>query len=144
MALKRNRESGMMAKRRALLDALLQGEGVKCASLDKIPRRQDSEKVPLTFSQQRLWLITQLTPEDTSYNIAAAVRLQGVLDVNALERSLNEIIRRHEALRTTFATVDGQPVQIVAPTMTLEIPTIDLTHLAQQEREMEVQRLARE
>src|SRR5262245_2153061 len=69
--------------------------------------------VPTSFAQQRLWFIDQIEPASPLYNIADAVRLTGQLNIVALEQTLNEVIERHEVLRTTFAFIDGQPVQVV-------------------------------
>ena len=98
--------------------------------------------VPLSFAQQRLWFLDQLEPGSAFYNIAVAVPLLGPLDIPALTRSLNEIIRRHETLRTTFTTVDDQAVQVIAPELTVTLPVIDL-HTAP-ERQAQVQLLATE
>ncbi|MBI5650956.1 MAG: hypothetical protein HZC40_11015 [Chloroflexi bacterium] len=80
-----------------------------------IPRRANTDALPLSFAQQRLWFIDQLEPHSPLYNIPAAVRLTGALDAAAFARALNEIARRHEILRTTFARVNDQPAQIIAP-----------------------------
>jgi acyl carrier protein len=81
---------------------------------------------PTSFAQQRLWFLNQLEPESPAYNVSAAVRLEGRLDVDALARSLNEIVRRHEALRTTFAELDGSPVQVIAASCNLALPLLSL------------------
>ena len=99
---------------------------------------------PTSFSQQRLWFLDQFEPGSAYYNIPCAIRLSGRLDVGALERALNEIVRRHEALRTTFAVEDGQPVQVIAPLLRLPLPVTDLSSLPVSEREAEAQRLAAE
>src|SRR5688572_7147510 len=91
--------------------------------------------MPMSFAQQRLWLLDQLEPSNSTYNITMAYRLTGRLNVSALEQSLNEIVQRHESLRTTFAIVDGQPAQLIAPALTLSLPLTDLTHLSDSERE---------
>jgi aspartate racemase len=93
---------------------------------------------PLSLSQQQLWLIEQLAPGNLAYNISAAFRLIGSLNVQALEQSFNEIIRRHDVLRTRFSTQDGQPVQIIAPELTLTLSIIDLPHLPVIEREAQI------
>ena len=103
------------------------------------PAARDKE-LPLSFAQQRLWILDQLAPD--TYNEYSAIRLIGTLDVFALEQSLNEIVRRHEILRTTFVTVDGRPVQSIAASLTLTMPVIDLRHLTQSEAEAEILRLA--
>jgi amino acid adenylation domain-containing protein len=115
------------------------GAGPQAPSIVPVPRDGD---LPLSFAQQRLWFIDQLEPGRSVYNFPAAVRLKGPLDVVALEQSLNEIVRRHDALRTTFALVDGRPVQVIAPLLTLTLPMVDLRGLRETERETEVQRLA--
>src|SRR5262245_9554085 len=79
------------------------------------PQRRGADALPLSFAQQRLWFLHQLEPGSAYYNIPAAIRLTGRLDVAALEQTLNELMRRHEALRTTFPTVEGRPVQVIAP-----------------------------
>lgn len=99
--------------------------------------------IPLSFAQQRLWFLDQFQSNSAFYNLAAAARLQGDLNVPALEQSLNEIIRRHEVLRTNFVTQeDGQAVQIIHPSTGFSMPVINLQHLPVNEQEIEIQRLA--
>ncbi|HEV3051001.1 MAG TPA: amino acid adenylation domain-containing protein, partial [Longimicrobium sp.] len=86
-----------------------------------------TEALPLSFAQERLWFIDRLEPGSTTYNIPAALRLTGALDERALERSLGEIVRRHEALRTVFAEVDGSPVQVISPFSGFALPVEDLS-----------------
>jgi len=93
---------------------------------------------PLSFAQQRLWFLNQLEPNSPLYNVPAAVRLTGILDVSALERSFQEVIRLHEVLRTSFATVDSQPVQIIHPNPNFSLQIIDL----QTPEQSEIHRLA--
>ena len=97
---------------------------------------------PLSFAQQRLWFLDQLEPNSSAYNAPAAYRLAGPLDVMALEAAINEIVRRHEALRTTFASVDGEPVQVIAPTLCVPLRMTDLEVLPRAEREPEAWRRA--
>ncbi|NEP62084.1 MAG: non-ribosomal peptide synthetase, partial [Symploca sp. SIO2G7] len=99
---------------------------------------------PLSFAQQRLWFLDQMKPGNPLYNIPGAVRLKGSLDVVAFEESFNEILHRHEALRTTFKALEGQPVQVIAPTLRLALPILDLQQLREDKREAEIQRLADE
>jgi acyl carrier protein len=97
------------------------------------------EKIfPLSFAQQRLWFLDQLQPGDSSYNTSQAVRLVGSLNILALEQSLQEIVNRHEALRTTFSLHNGQAVQIIHPEMTLEILKVDLQHQSLQAQEQDI------
>ncbi|MCZ8192410.1 MAG: condensation domain-containing protein, partial [Microcystis sp. LE19-338.1B] len=73
------------------------------------------EELPLSYAQQRLWFLDQLEPNSPFYNISLALHLTGSLQVDVLEKSLQEIIQRHESLRTNFATIEGNPVQIIKP-----------------------------
>jgi len=114
------------------------GHNLRAPAILPVPR---DGNLPLSFAQQRLWFIDQLEPGNAAYNFPAAVRLKGPLNVAALEQSLNEIVRRHEVLRTTFATVDGCPVQVIAPTLTVRPAVVKLQELSEREREAEVQRL---
>ena len=95
---------------------------------------------PLSFGQQRLWFFQQLEPDGALNVIGLPVRLQGPLDVPALERSLSEVVRRHEVLRTCFPVFEGGPVQLVLPPQPLSLPADDLTSLPPEAREAEVQR----
>lgn len=97
--------------------------------------------LPLSFAQQRLWFLDRLIPNNPFYNVPAAVRLTGLLNLAALEQTFNEIVRRHEALRTTFLTVEGQPMQKIAPQVTVSLPIIDLQGLPTAQREAEMRRL---
>jgi non-ribosomal peptide synthetase component F/alpha-ketoglutarate-dependent taurine dioxygenase len=99
------------------------------------------DKLPLSFAQERLWFLAQLQPDSSTYNELFALRLIGLLNVVALEQSLNEIVRRHEVLRTTFAVDRGQPFQAIASTLKIKLPIIDLRHLSAIEQATEVQRL---
>src|SRR6185295_18060161 len=101
-------------------------------------------ELPLSFAQQRLWFLHQLEPESPVYNMFGTVRFGGHLDRDALERSLGEVVRRHEVLRTTFPLVDGRPVQRVGPDEGLHLEVIDLRQLPEAEREAEVKRVAME
>ncbi|HYO99006.1 MAG TPA: condensation domain-containing protein, partial [Pyrinomonadaceae bacterium] len=101
-----------------------------------------SGRMPLSFAQQRLWFVHQLEPDTPAYNVPAAVRLVGQLNVKALEQSFNEIIRRHESLRTTFAADHTGPVQVIAPEQKLSLAALDISGLPERERELEAGRIA--
>jgi amino acid adenylation domain-containing protein len=92
---------------------------------ESLSQVQKAEVYPLSFAQQRLWFLDRLEPGNPAYNISLAVNLKGELEVTLLEQSLNEIIRRHETLRTTFTTVNGQPMQIIAASLKLSLSVID-------------------
>jgi amino acid adenylation domain-containing protein len=98
--------------------------------------------MPLSFAQRRLWFLEQLAPNQVTYNIPTAVYLNGALNIVALHQSLNEIVRRHEILRTLFIAIDDEPVQTITPYKPLDLPIVDLHHLAPDERETEGQKLA--
>lgn len=100
--------------------------------------------IPLSFAQQRLWFMDKLVPNNPFYNVPAAVRMTGAIDLAALQQSFNEIVRRHEALRTTFAAVNGQPVQKIAAAVNVPIALLDLRILPPAEREIEAERLITE
>jgi amino acid adenylation domain-containing protein len=95
----------------------------------------------LSYAQQRLWFLDQLAPGSVAYNVPSAVRLKGRLDVEALRRTLDEVVRRHEVLRTTFVAVNGEPVQVIALPSRLELPVMDLSKLPEEEREAEARQL---
>ena len=138
------RKAGLSAEQRALLEERLQGELVGTSRLKIIPRRQEQGPVPLSFAQQRMWFLDQLVPDNPFYNVPLAVRLTMQIDVTALERSINEIVRRHESLRTTFMVVGERPVQAIAPALIVPLPMIDLRELSEAEREVELGRLLAE
>ncbi|MFB2892402.1 amino acid adenylation domain-containing protein [Aerosakkonemataceae cyanobacterium BLCC-F50] len=100
-----------------------------------------TEELPLSYAQQRLWFLDQFEPNSALYNVPAALRLEGTLDRVALEKSLSEIIERHEVLRTNFAVVDGQPTQIIHTETTWNLSVVDLQHLSTQESEIISQQL---
>jgi amino acid adenylation domain-containing protein len=97
---------------------------------------------PLSFAQQRLWFLYQLAPDNPFYNVPAAIRLIGTLDQTALERSFQEIVRRHAALRSRFTTLEGQPRQVVQAHMDFELAVINLQSVAADDRERISQQLA--
>jgi len=96
---------------------------------------------PASYAQQRLWFLDQLVPGASLYNVPTVIRLTGALNLAALELSFKAIVRRHEALRTTFDTAEGQPIQVIAPSVEISLPLIDLQELPVLAREAEAQRL---
>ncbi|MGA8492969.1 MAG: amino acid adenylation domain-containing protein [Terriglobales bacterium] len=110
------------------------------ASAHAIPRLAGS-MVPLSFAQQQVWLHAQLVPEIPIYNEPVTVRRDGPLDVAVLERALTEIVRRHQAWRTAFTLVNGEPVQVVRPVSPVHLRMVDLTRLPASKRESEAERL---
>ncbi|MGZ8846235.1 MAG: amino acid adenylation domain-containing protein [Pyrinomonadaceae bacterium] len=110
----------------------LKGQPAPPRNIAPLPR---GTRAQLSFAQERLWFLDQLNPDSAVFTVPLAVRLSGPIDPSVLERSINEIARRHDALRTTFATVDGQPVPIVRSELNVELSTIDLASDAEHERE---------
>ncbi len=104
-----------------------------------IERVERSEALPLSFAQQRLWFLDQLMPNSSVYIVPTILSITGQFNVAAFKQSLDEVIRRHETLRTTFAVKEGKPVQVIAPAQSLELPVIDLSGLPVTEREVEVE-----
>ncbi len=137
------RRSKLSLAKQALLEKRLRGEVKSYSRLEVIPRRSNTGTVPLSFSQQRLWFLHQLEESGSAfYSEPTFLQMLGLLNVVALEQSLNEIVRRHESLRTTFETVEGQPMQVIAPGLTLTLPVVNLCHLPETEQQPQVQRLA--
>ncbi|MEO6196443.1 MAG: amino acid adenylation domain-containing protein [Thermoanaerobaculia bacterium] len=108
------------------------GHGLEAPPILPVSRDGD---LPLSFAQQRFWFLHQVEPDSPAYNSPKAVRLAGRLDAAVLERTLGEVLRRHEVLRTTFPTADGGPRQRIAPVSPFHLPRIDLTGLADSPRE---------
>ncbi len=111
---------------------------------DGIRRRTATNPPPLSFSQERLWILAQLDPASAAYNIPVGVRLRGPLDTSRLESSVDAVVSRHAVLRSAFKSVDGRPVQFTAPAMPLPTPLIDLRDLARTEQEERVRTLAQD
>ncbi|HEU0079704.1 MAG TPA: condensation domain-containing protein, partial [Longimicrobiaceae bacterium] len=105
---------------------------------------QEAYTFPLSFAQQRIWLLAQLEAHGPAYHISNGVTLRGPLRADVLERALNEIVARHEVLRTTFAILGGEPVQVVVPERRCELPVTDLRDLEPAERDAELRRISRE
>jgi amino acid adenylation domain-containing protein len=99
--------------------------------------------VPLSFAQERLWFLQQLAPASAAYNYPAFFRVRGPLDAGALEKSLQFLVSRHEALRTRFAEIDGQPMQVIAPSLPLQLQRVELRALPRGEQQKEVFRRAK-
>ncbi|HLL46785.1 MAG TPA: amino acid adenylation domain-containing protein, partial [Longimicrobiaceae bacterium] len=114
------------------------------APVAPVARVERTDAAPLSFAQERLWFVHQLEGVGALYNIPVARRLCGVLDVEALERALGEVVRRQDALRTRFREAEGALVQDVVPWESFVLPRVDLTALGDAERESEVARRAAE
>jgi amino acid adenylation domain-containing protein len=142
------RISALTPEQRALFDARLKQKGLRTdvTAVQTIPRRQDRDSItcPASIDQERLWFIDQLQPGNTAYNIFNASRIRGSLNVPIMERVINELIQRHEVLRTTLKSVDGLPVQVIAPDLKITLEPVSLEHLPEPERYGEAVRLTTE
>ena len=139
-----DRLTELSPQKRQLLEAMLRKKRAQEAAAAAIPPRgKDCGPLPLSFSQERLWLLDQFEPGSPAYNLSSALRFTGGLDVEALRRTLDAIRRRHESLRTRFAVRDEVPVQVVDPPAPFALPLVDLEGLPAERREEEVLRQAR-
>ena len=115
--------------------------GVSVPPIVPVPR---DRAIPLSFSQRRLWFLQKLDPGLIAYNIPATFRVTGALNVPALKQALDEIVNRHEILRTRIIEIDGQPSQEILPRITIQLRVLDLSHLPQGQAEPEVERVCAE
>lgn len=123
------------------LQAAQIGNAAPSPPLVRVPR---DGALPLSFAQQRLWFLDQFEVERAVYNIPFAVRLQGPLDAACLSQSLSILIQRHEVLRTTFPMRDGEPVQVIAPALEIEVSQVDLSAVPEEEGQQQACALAAE
>ncbi len=123
----------LSGKRQALLE--LAAREARAAGPSKIKPRANKQEAPLSYAQRGLWFLCQLAPDQGFYNLPSAVRLEGPLNVEAMRQTFRELVRRHEALRTTFPTREGRPVQHIAPTLDLDMPLHAMPDLPRPERE---------
>ena len=126
----------------AVIDTLMrERSGVELPPIEPVPR---GGELPLSFGQQRLWFLDRLDPGSVAYNLPVAVRLQGRLGVPVLSAGLNELVRRHEALRTTFPELEKKPIQVIATAVGIDLPVVDLTALPPARGEREAAHLRHE
>ncbi len=130
----------LSSNKRSLLDKYLAKEQPDT----RIARRTISGPVPLSFSQQRLWFLDRLIPDSPLYNVFNLLRFTFPVNTEVLQKSLHEIARRHESLRTHFTTIDGQPMQMVEPVSYIYVPIIDIRGMPEADRQTELQRLTNE
>ncbi len=131
-------------KKRQVLKLMLKEEGIDFLSIPIVPHPRNQDSYPLSYGQQRLWFLEQFEPGSPLYNIPFALRLTGPLNVKALEKSLREIVQRHEILRTVFRSRQGEPRQVIRERLDVPLPQFDLSSLSREEQDREVQRLARQ
>ncbi|HEX2187553.1 MAG TPA: condensation domain-containing protein, partial [Longimicrobiaceae bacterium] len=131
--------------KRALLEKRLRGQAAgQARGSGAITRRTGDGPPRLSFAQERLWVLDQLDPGNPVYNIAAVSYLEGPLDVELLERTIREILRRHEALRTVFPVVDGEPVQRFLDPAAFSVELEEIPEMPEAERDAYVRRRTRD
>ncbi|HSE16100.1 MAG TPA: amino acid adenylation domain-containing protein [Pyrinomonadaceae bacterium] len=130
---------GLSPQQRDLLALLLARKKREGSQIT--PVRRTSDAFPLSFAQQRLWFLSQLQPDSAVYNVAGGVRMEGPLDVAALERALNEVVARHESLRTIIRQIESDPVQKITSPQGFHLPKFDLRSVPEAQRETEAQLL---
>ncbi|MDY6900225.1 MAG: condensation domain-containing protein, partial [Cyanobacteriota bacterium] len=136
------RIANLSPAKRALLEQQLQKKASKTKQENNIFPRKNNQEAPLSFSQQQMWFLNQFEPGNPAYNRPTNISLTGTINVAVLEKSLNEIIRRHEILRTSFEEINGKPFQKINPNTTLSLPIVELSHLNSENKEIEVQKIA--
>ena len=138
------RIAGLSPKRQELLARLLKQEQLDVSKTVIGPRERGSINIPLSFAQERLWVMDQLEPNRPIYNVPDTLYFKGPFDRDTLQRCLSEVVRRHEILRTTFQMIDGQPVQVIGPPQPVTLDVIDLSQLTDKERDAKAQQLVNE
>jgi len=134
--------NALSAQKRAVLDQRLRAaRRSPTPSAPAIRHRTRAGPAPLSPAQEQLWYFTALAPDNPVYNEAVSIRKDGPLDLGAFRAAFNEIVRRHEIWHSTFREIDGEPVQVVGPAPTLELPVVDISDMAPAEREAEAVRL---
>jgi amino acid adenylation domain-containing protein/non-ribosomal peptide synthase protein (TIGR01720 family) len=137
-----NRWQSLSQEKRAVLAQRLSVDRLRTAVPNEIPRAPEGAIAELSYAQQRMWFLDQLAPGSPFYVESSALRLRTDVAVDVLERSLNEIVRRHDILRTTFHEVDGRPVQVIAPELHLPLTVVDLRYVPDADRQSMVGDLA--
>ncbi|MGH9753403.1 MAG: amino acid adenylation domain-containing protein [Blastocatellia bacterium] len=129
---------------RSVEEAMRAGKKTVAPPLVRADREGGERRAPLSFAQQRLWFLDQLEPGNPFYNILGALELEGRLDLEALEQAINEIVRRHEALRTRFEADNGEPTQVIGAWEATKVEVVNLTGLAPEARAAQARRIARD
>jgi hypothetical protein len=139
-----SKSTGLSPLKRRLLPLLLEKKGIRPRAVTAIQPRQGEGPCPLSYAQERIWFFEQLEPGTPAYNIPAAVRLSGPVQIEALRQSVSEILRRHEALRTMFRIGDDGPVQLAAPDVQLCLRIVDLRHCIESPDDEQTLRMIRQ
>src|ERR1051325_7555628 len=139
-----NRIAGLSPQKRALLELRLRQSGAAITPERPIQPRADRNSARASFAQQRLWFLEQLESGQEAYNVPRAKRLSGPLNIEALQATLVEIVRRHEPFRTHLLNVDGELRQIIRDDIKIPLREIDLTGVSKTERQAQAKRLTKE
>jgi hypothetical protein len=129
------RLAALSQEQRTLLQKKIQQKAAGIHGSHKIVKQHDRQRFPLSFAQERLWFLSQMEPDDPAYNVPQVMQFKGPLVVFALEQTFNELVRRHDVLRTTFPFDDEDPVQVVVPELQVALPVIDLQRVPDKRRE---------
>lgn len=132
------RIANLSPEKRALLEQHLLKKAAAAHDQPVLEPRHSAEPPPLSFAQQRLWFLHQLEPDSTQFNTARATTIHGELDIEALRRAINRIIERHEAIRTVFTAVVGEPRQCILPEWSFDIPVVDCSAAPSAEKERHI------
>jgi amino acid adenylation domain-containing protein len=138
------RISRLSPDKRLALEKLLASRSSVKSQPSPIARQARSSSAPLSYAQERLWFLDQLKPGTSLFNLSWPYRIREIVDEVVLERSLNEIVRRHESLRTAFKAIDGEPYQVLVPSLWIPLRLADLRHLEKPELEAKAVQLATE
>jgi amino acid adenylation domain-containing protein len=132
------RLAALSAAKRSLLQQRLLGLGGCPSEMRQLTAGKRPSIIPASYAQRGLWFLDRLKGSGTEYNMSQALRIRGVLDVAALSRTVNTIVERHESLRTRFPEIDGEPVQVIDPSSTIEIPLEDLSGKSDEEQRLRI------
>lgn len=127
--------------KRALFEALIKDKGLTISKIPKLSRENPNQYYPLSYAQQRLWFLEQIEPGNSVYNETISLLIKGDLDIKALEYSINEIISRHEILRTTFISLKGEAFQVISYEEKLALSVTNLSEISPAERDAECEKL---
>ncbi|ARU63622.1 hypothetical protein CBW65_23350 [Tumebacillus avium] len=134
-----DRLAALTPEQRAIFEKRAKAKNLAAEKLmlkkDRIPNRGHKNPSPLAIDQERLWFFHMMNPDEPTYNVYGAINMKGTLNAPVFEQSFNEIVRRHEAWRTTFEMINGQPMQLVHDELFVPMELLDLTHLPREERE---------
>ncbi|MCT7950209.1 amino acid adenylation domain-containing protein [Ancylothrix sp. C2] len=133
--------TALSATKRALFEALIKDKGLTISKIPKLSRENPNKYYPLSFAQQRLWFLEQIEPGNSVYNETISLRIKGELNITALEYSINEIISRHEILRTTFVSLKGEAFQVISNDEKLALSVTKISGLSPSEKEKKCDKL---